>query len=128
MTVQDAMMSPAVTVPHDSSALSALKLLIEKGISGAPVVLEHSSLVGVVTEFDLLLAGDHVGEHGPISVVMTPGIRWRSHSILHWTRRATCCSNTTGGVFRYWTARRSSGSCPGGTGCASVPDFRPLLL
>ncbi len=72
MTVQDAMMSPAVTVPQGSSALSALKLLIEKGISGAPVVSEDSSLVGVVTEFDLLLAVDHVGEHVPISVVMTP--------------------------------------------------------
>lgn len=71
MTVRDAMMSPAVMVPHNSSALSALKLLVEKGISGAPVVSEDSSLVGVVTEFDLLLAVDHVGEHVPISAIMT---------------------------------------------------------
>ena len=72
MTVREAMMSPAVTVSHNSSALSALKLLVEKGISGAPVVSEDLRLVGVVTEFDLLLAIDHVGEHVPISAIMTP--------------------------------------------------------
>ena len=58
MTVRDAMNTQVVTVRESDSALDGLKLLVTEGISGAPVVNEDSDLVGVVTEFDLLLAID----------------------------------------------------------------------
>ena len=67
MIVRDAMTTGAVTVRETASVLSGLKLLVQKGISGAPVVSNESELIGVVTEFDLLLAIDYVGEEMPIS-------------------------------------------------------------
>lgn len=74
MTVRDAMSAPAFTVRDTDSALTGLKLLLKEGISGAPVVSADSGLVGVVTEFDLLLAIDYVGEEVPISRVMTKDV------------------------------------------------------
>jgi len=50
--------------------LTGLKRLVKEGISGAPVVSADSQLMGMVTEFDLLLAIDHVGEDFPISRLM----------------------------------------------------------
>ena len=78
MKVRDAMNTQVITVRESDSALDGLKLLLTKGISGAPVVNENSDLIGVVTEFDLLLAIDHVGEQVPISKIMTEGASWVS--------------------------------------------------
>ena len=74
MIVRDAMTTGAVTVRETDSVMSGLKLLVQKGISGAPVVSNESELIGVVTEFDLLLAIDYVGEEMPISRVMTENV------------------------------------------------------
>ena len=63
-----------ITVRESDSALDGLKLLVTKGISGAPVVDKESRMVGLVTEFDLLLALDHVGEQVPIARIMTEGV------------------------------------------------------
>jgi CBS domain-containing protein len=71
MKVQEAISSQLVTVRDTDSALAGLKLLVKEGLSGAPVVSSDSKLVGIVTEFDLLLAIDYVGETIPISRVMT---------------------------------------------------------
>ena len=71
MKVQEAISSQLVTVRDTDSALAGLKLLVKEGLSGAPVVSSDSKLVGMVTEFDLLLAIDYVGETIPISRVMT---------------------------------------------------------
>jgi CBS domain-containing protein len=71
MKVKEAISSQLVTVRDTDSALTGLKLLVKEGLSGAPVVSSDSRLVGMVTEFDLLLAIDYVGETIPISRVMT---------------------------------------------------------
>ena len=71
MKVKEAISSQLVTVRDTDSALTGLKLLVKQGLSGAPVVSSDSRLVGMVTEFDLLLAIDYVGEGIPISRVMT---------------------------------------------------------
>ena len=71
MTVRDAMNSELITVRESNSVLAGLKVLLKEGVSGAPVVTEDSTLLGMVTEFDLLLAVDCVGEAMPISRVMT---------------------------------------------------------
>jgi len=62
--------SQFVTVRDTESVLAGLKRLVQEGISGAPVISADSRLMGMVTEFDLLLAIDHVGEEFPISRVM----------------------------------------------------------
>jgi CBS domain-containing protein len=71
MTVQEAISAQLVTVRETDSALNGLKLLVRESLSGAPVVNSDAKLVGMVTEFDLLLAIDYVGEAIPISRVMT---------------------------------------------------------
>ena len=70
MTVREAMGSQYVMVRDTDSVLSGLKRLVKEGISGAVVISADSQLLGMVTEFDLLLAIDHVGEEFPISRVM----------------------------------------------------------
>jgi len=70
MKVGDAMTSQPITLRDTDSVLSGLKLLVKEEISGAPVLSSDLRLVGMVTEFDLLLAIDCVGEEFPISRVM----------------------------------------------------------
>ena len=70
MTVREAMGSQFVMVRDTDSVLTGLKKLVKEGISGAVVISADSKLLGMVTEFDLLLAIDHVGEEFPISRVM----------------------------------------------------------
>ena len=70
MTVRDAMTARVITLRETDSVLNGLKLLVKEGISGAPVVSKDQQVIGMVTEFDLLLAIDHVGEEFPISRVM----------------------------------------------------------
>ena len=74
MKVQDAMVRDLITVRETDSALASLKVLIKGGVSGAPVVSEDQRLLGIVTEFDLLLAIDFVGEQVPVSRVMTSDV------------------------------------------------------
>lgn len=70
MKVRDAMTAHVITVRDTDSVLSGLKVLVKQEISGAPVISAEQRLIGMVTEFDLLLAIDHVGEEFPISRVM----------------------------------------------------------
>lgn len=70
MTVRDAMTSNVITLRDTDSVFAGLKLLVKEAISGAPVITKDDRLIGMVTEFDLLLAIDYVGEEFPISRVM----------------------------------------------------------
>ncbi|MFH1131508.1 MAG: CBS domain-containing protein [Pseudomonadota bacterium] len=74
MKVKDAMSPHLVTVKADDVAIDALKILVRKGVSGAPVIGEGGQLVGLVTEFDLLLALDFVGEGVPVSKIMSSNV------------------------------------------------------
>ena len=71
MTVRDAMSTEIITLGENDSVLTGLKLLVKEGVSGAPVVSPDSQLIGMVTEFDLLLGVDYVGEAMPVSRVMS---------------------------------------------------------
>jgi CBS domain-containing protein len=70
MTVRDAMSSNVIALRDTDSVLAGLKLLVKEELSGAPVLSKDERLTGMVTEFDLLLAIDCVGEEFPISRVM----------------------------------------------------------
>ena len=65
------MSTELITLGENDSVLAGLKLLVKEGVSGAPVVSPDSQLIGMVTEFDLLLGVDYVGEAMPVSRVMS---------------------------------------------------------
>jgi CBS domain-containing protein len=61
MLAQDVMSSDVVTVAEQATVLDAVKLLINNGVSGLPVVDAKGGFVGFITEFDVIrhvLGGD----------------------------------------------------------------------
>ena len=51
---QDIMTSDLITIKEDTHVRDAIKLILEKRISGLPVVREDMSLAGIVSEKDFL--------------------------------------------------------------------------
>jgi CBS domain-containing protein len=54
MKVKDVMTSPVVSVEPDSSVLQAVRIMLQRHISGLPVIDKEGRLVGIVTEGDFL--------------------------------------------------------------------------
>jgi CBS domain-containing protein len=54
MKARDVMVSPVVTVKPSCTVKELAKILLERGISGVPVVDDAGKLVGIVSEGDLL--------------------------------------------------------------------------
>ncbi len=54
MKVSDVMTRPVITIRQDASILEAARLLLQKRISGLPVVDHQGKLIGIVTEGDFL--------------------------------------------------------------------------
>ena len=54
MQVKDIMTSPVVSIEPDTSVTQAIRIMLQRHISGLPVVDKDGRLVGVVTEGDLL--------------------------------------------------------------------------
>lgn len=73
MKVRDVMQRMVVTLSERDSAYDALRTLVRRGISGAPVVRD-GRLVGLVTEFDLLLAIDFVGHGVDVAKIMKTNV------------------------------------------------------
>ncbi|XRB16426.1 CBS domain-containing protein [Pseudoscourfieldia marina] len=55
MQVKDVCTKPALSISPDASVLDAMKVLVEKRISGLPVADESGHVVGVISGYDLLL-------------------------------------------------------------------------
>ncbi len=55
MKAKDIMTTPVITVTSQTPVRDAVQLMVERSISGLPVVDESGRLVGIVTEADLLL-------------------------------------------------------------------------
>ena len=64
MRVRDSMVSKPVLFTRDMDLLDAVSVLVYRRISGAPVVDERGSLIGVLTERDFLKAALVAGYHG----------------------------------------------------------------
>jgi CBS domain-containing protein len=62
--VRDFMVTKPVVFTRDTDLLDAIRVLVDKRISGAPVVDERGNLVGVLTERDFLKAALVAGYHG----------------------------------------------------------------
>jgi CBS domain-containing protein len=54
MRAKDVMSADVVTISHSATVLQAAKLMLDRDISGLPVVNDEGRLVGIVTEGDLL--------------------------------------------------------------------------
>jgi CBS domain-containing protein len=62
--VRDAMTTKPVVFTCEMDLLDAVRILVERRISGAPVVDARGNLVGVLTERDFLKAALVAGYHG----------------------------------------------------------------
>jgi CBS domain-containing protein len=63
MKASDIMVSPVVTVRASTSVRDVAKLLLERRISGVPVVDEQNKVVGIISEGDLLHRAEAGTEH-----------------------------------------------------------------
>ncbi len=57
MQAMDFMSTPVTTIGRDQSIKSTMETLVNKRISGAPVVDDSSKIIGIISEYDLLLQG-----------------------------------------------------------------------
>jgi CBS domain-containing protein len=64
MRARDFMVTKPVVFARDMGLLDAVRVLVDKRISGAPVVDERGNLVGVLTERNVLRAVLVAGYHG----------------------------------------------------------------
>jgi len=55
LTAKDIMTRKVVSVKKDTTIEQLIKLLIKHDISGVPVVDEHNSIIGIVTEADIIV-------------------------------------------------------------------------
>ena len=70
MKVREVMSSPPVVIGRSSSLRTAVETMIERGVSGLPVVDAHERLVGIVTEGDVIGREVHRGQRrGALHVV-----------------------------------------------------------
>jgi len=75
MKAKDVMTTDVISVPRDATAIEVMDILLQKQISGVPVVDEQCRALGVLSELDLLLALDHVGSGVQVHKLMnTPVI------------------------------------------------------
>lgn len=64
MRARDFMIAKPVVFTRNTALLDAVRILVDRRISGAPVVDERGNLVGVLTERDFLRAALVAGYHG----------------------------------------------------------------
>jgi CBS domain-containing protein len=77
MTVKDYMTANVITFKPDTDIMDAIRTLLSKRISGAPVVDKRGNIVGMLSEKDcleVLLKSSYFEEGGgKVSEFMTPG-------------------------------------------------------
>ena len=75
---KDYMTANLVTLSPDTSVMEAIRLLLDKGIAGAPVVDKMGRLVGLLTEKDCMRVATHAGYYGEaggkVSEFMSPDV------------------------------------------------------
>ncbi|MFC1703901.1 CBS domain-containing protein [Candidatus Omnitrophota bacterium] len=62
MYAKDIMTKNVITMKPDTSVFGAIDILVDNKISGAPVMDDSGKVVGVVSEKDLLVTFDFIGE------------------------------------------------------------------
>jgi CBS domain-containing protein len=54
MKAKDVMTSPVISVEPDASVLEAIRIMLQRRVSGLPVMNKEGRVVGMLTEGDLL--------------------------------------------------------------------------
>ena len=54
MKAKDVMTSPVISVESDASVLEAIRIMLQRRVSGLPVINKEGRVVGMLTEGDLL--------------------------------------------------------------------------
>lgn len=79
LKVKDYMSGKLVKFTPDTDVLDAIHELVNHRIAGAPVVDDHGTLVGMLSEFDclkvVLTAAYHGDPGGPVSELMTRDVQ-----------------------------------------------------
>ena len=70
MNAENIMTKKVVTVSPKDSVKKVIRVLIEKKVSGVPVVDDQKKVLGVVTEYDLILGIATVGAGQDINQIM----------------------------------------------------------
>jgi CBS domain-containing protein len=66
-TVRDYMATELTVLSPDESALKAMREMLDAEVSGAPVVDEHGSLIGILTQRDCLTIAYRTSYHGEVA-------------------------------------------------------------
>jgi CBS domain-containing protein len=74
LTVRDIMDPDPVTVTPDAPVQEVVRVLREHGLSGVPVVSEGGRCLGIITDGDLIMAGDEGDLHLPHFIELFGGI------------------------------------------------------
>jgi CBS domain-containing protein len=69
--VKDFMSAAVVTFKPEMEIMEAVRILVEKGISGAPVVDHFGNLVGMLTEHDCIKVALNAGYYGDLGGKVT---------------------------------------------------------
>jgi CBS domain-containing protein len=54
MKAKDVMTSPVISVEPEASVLEAIRIMLQRRVSGLPVINKEGRVVGMITEGDLL--------------------------------------------------------------------------
>jgi CBS domain-containing protein len=77
--VQDIMSPSVITVPHNAEVDVAIELILTNKVSALAVVDSQGTLLGVISEYDVLQLCDHVADSGttlePCSKFMTSPVK-----------------------------------------------------
>lgn len=66
LSVTEVMSSPAITVSPDTTVEEAIRVLVDSGIEGAPVVNAEGELVGLLDDSDLIISEARL--HAPTTI------------------------------------------------------------
>ncbi len=60
ITIAELMTKEVISVPPDMPVIMAVDLMLKKGFTGLPVVTHGGDLIGIVTEYDLVIKGSSI--------------------------------------------------------------------
>ena len=86
LTVREIMDAEPQTVRPDSSVEEVVRALRDHELTGLPVINEGGRCVGIITEEDLVMAGDEGDLHLPHFIELFGGIVFLE-SVSHWEER-----------------------------------------
>ncbi len=91
MTIQNVMTSEVTAVHPETTLKDVARILVQRGISGLPVVDDDGVVLGVISEADLLIK-----EQGATAIPHRRGARIRGESRTHHTALAKVKATTAG--------------------------------